>query len=197
MSEDSKTSGQPDPAGGNDQEQSKDSVQYATYARVLSEKKSEQAKRQALESQLKELSEKKLAEDNQFKDLYEKAKKERDEYSASLSQTKKQFAYQMFEKEAKQVAISMGVRPEAADDFIKVADFQGVEIDPDNFTVDQERLKEAVARTQKVKGYLFKDKAPSSPKDVTPGTGGNISGKTVGEMSSAEIEKLIKSGAYN
>lgn len=195
MSEDSKTSGQTASASGTEQD-GKDSVQYSTYAKVLSEKKNEQAKRQALEAQLKELTEKKLAEDSQFKELYEKKKREADELADSLKKTKNQFAYQLFEKEAKRVAVEMGVRPEAADDFIKVADFQGVEIDPETFSVDPERLKEAVARTQKVKGYLFKEKAASSTKDVTPG-GAGIPSKPIQEMTPAEIEKLLKSGAFN
>ena len=195
MSEDSKTSGHPDQASG-DEQGSKDTVAYSSYQKLLTEKKAEKAKREAMEAQLRDLQEKALAEQSQFKELYEKTKQEKDQLVDSLKKTKSQFAYQLFEKEAKRVAVEMGVRPEAADDFIKVADFQGVEVDPETFTVDPDRLKEAVARTQKSKGYLFKEKSAASPKDVTLGNGA-IPSKPISELSSSDIEKLLKSGAFN
>lgn len=200
MSDIKETSGQPDHAAGGDgqetgaQQNSNDFVKRDSFLKALAEKKSAQAKANELAAKLKEFEEKELATSNQFQELAAKRSKEAEELKQKLDKQNKVFAYKVFEKEAKTKALEMGANPKALDALIKSGDFSEVEIDYENFEVNQEQLANAIARMQKENEFFF-TKTAKTPKDVQLSNSLPTS-KPLSEMSSSEIEKLLKSGAF-
>lgn len=168
MSESKDASGVDQAASGSD-----DKVQYDTYKKVLSEKKSLQSKFESMASELEQLKSEKLNlegnKDKIIEELSGRVKKAEDGWK----QSSKAFANKVFEKEAKAVALQLGADPMFVDDLIAVGKtnkvFDAVEI-KDDFTVDEGSLKEVFARMQKEKPIFFKNQAKPT-KDVHVGHG--------------------------
>lgn len=186
MSADQNPSGNPAVASG---EGGKDSVSYDSFQKVLAEKKAEQEKRRQLEAQLAEKEQAALAEQGKWKELAEKAQADLKVEREKTTKVVKTFGQELFTKEAKQVALQLGVNQSALDDLIKVGDWSGIEIGED-LKLDQDKIKESILKLQKDKPYFF-TKSASAPRDVNLSSGG-VSGKSVDQMSREEIAAALK-----
>jgi hypothetical protein len=194
MEEVKETSGQPDQVAGGDAQENGDKVSHVSYLEAVKEKKGWQAKARAAEAKLRELEEKELAQSNQFKELADKKAKEAGEWKQKFEGATKKYAYTIFEQAAKSEALKMGANEKALEALIKAGDWSNVEIDYENMSVNGEQLKQALADMSKKYDFFFSKKA-SAPRDVQVGNNSPV-GKSLSELSTSEIEKILKSGAY-
>jgi sugar-specific transcriptional regulator TrmB len=158
----------------------KDKVAYETYQRILNEKKAEQQKRQELESKFGEL-EKKLSDieaeklkASGDKDALIKSLEDRVKASESkLTTESTKFKLAKVVSTFREVATKEGCQN--VDDLQKLyADsFKSVKVDPLNFDVDPESVKEIVSVAKAKSSYLFKAQAPKID-DVNLGGNGNL-----------------------
>jgi len=186
MSAEQNPSGNPSVASG---EAGKESVSYESFQKVLAEKKAAQEKQRQYEAKLAELEQASLAEQGKWKELAEKAQIELKAEREKATKIVKTFGQELFSREAKNVALQMGVIPQAVDDVLKVGDWTNIEISED-FRIDQEKIKESILKLQKEKSYLFAKQA-TAPKDVNLSQGG-VAGKSVEQMSREEIAAALK-----
>lgn len=164
MSEvDKGTSGAPDESSAQIQE-SKDTVQYDTYRKVLAEKKALQAKLAEIDAQNKQSEQAKLEEQGKLKEVNDALRKEAEQLKKSLKEKDFKYGSKVLTQEIKSVAKSLGASEDALDDIVKIGDWATVEI-TDDFEVKQESVKDILAGMQKSKPYLFKTSKPA-PNDL-------------------------------
>jgi DNA gyrase/topoisomerase IV subunit A len=186
--------GTPNTPGGEGSESGKKNVvAYESYQKLLDEKKRAQEKLEEFEKLEKERAEKLLAEQGKFQELLDAKEKELKSLKDDTLKTKMTFGKKTFESETKAVALSMGVNPEAIDDFIKVGDWSEVKVN-DDFTIDQEQIKASIAKMQQLKPFYFQ-KNVSAPKDIHVAGSSPVGGKSVKEMTRDELVAHIKSMA--
>lgn len=195
MSEnDQSPSGTPDNSSGGTQGGGNNSVSYESHQKLLAEKKAAQKKLEELEAREKEREEKALQEQGKHKELLEAREKENKQLKEDLQKSRLTFGRQAFESAAKSMALELGANPEALDDLIKVGDWSSVTVG-DNYQVNKEELKAALAGMQEKKPFYF-TKSPKPPKDINLGGGG---GSPVGvsdfdKLSADEIVQMAREG---
>jgi hypothetical protein len=190
MSESKETSGQPDQKASGENQEGANLVSYDTHRKLLGEKKALQAKLAEFEMREKEKEQELLAEQGKWKELAEEKGKKLSESEKKYNEALKTFGRQVFVKEAKAVALQLGADPQGVDDLIKVGDWSSVEIG-DDFKVNEQQLKESIARMQKEKPLFFK-KQVSAPKDVNASADLMLEGKDSDKIN-YELE-LLKLG---
>lgn len=172
------------------QQPKKDMVSYETYRRTVGEVKALKAKLAELQAQREAEEQARLAEQGKWKEkaeLLEKALREKEQKFESAVNS---FAKKIFTESAKQVALQVGVRKEAIDDVLKVADFSDVEIGED-FTVNQDQLRMRLEELAKQKPWFFeKPKAQVNP--VLPSTQAPLVTKKLEDLSWEELRALAK-----
>lgn len=168
----------------------KDMVAYETYRRTVGEVKALKAKLAELQAQREAEEQQRLAEQGKWKEkaeLLERALKEKDQKFETVVNN---FAKKIFTESAKQVAMQVGVRKEAIDDVLKVADFSDIEIGED-FSVNQEQLKSKLEELSKQKPWFFEKQKPQvSP--VLPSTQAPLVTKKLEDLSWEELRALAK-----
>lgn len=183
-------SGQPDSSSGQNQE-SKDTVQYDTYRKVLSEKKALQNKLAEFEAAQKASEQTKMEEQGKLKELSEALRKENEGLKKSLKDKDYKYGYHVLSNEIKSVAKSLGANDDALEDVVKLGDWTTVEITED-FAVKTDTVKEALLNMQKSKPYLFKSSKPA-PNDL-PLNSGKPTGSgsfDVKKLKQDDLKKLL------
>lgn len=176
-------------AASGDQGKEKDVVAYATYSKTVSEAKKLRDEVAALRAKETEREQSALSEQGKYKEALEAETKRRKDVETKLADKDKTYARQIFTKEAKSVALQMGAKPEALDDIVKVGNWSDIEIDQETFTINQEQLKDSMAKLQKDKPFFFGNTA-TSPKTVQTGAASRAVGEsktTSKELTKAEI----------
>lgn len=188
------TSGQPDLVVGDTNQESggKDTVAYETYRKTVGEVKALKAKLSEFMAKETEREQATLAEQGKYKEALDSASKRVKDLETALDTKTKIFGRQVFTKEAKSVALQMGVRQEALDDIVKIGDWSGVEVD-EEFNINQTQLKDAISKLSKEKPYFFQ-KSATSPKDVNPTNSSALVGnkKNPVDMSRDDLMKAIR-----
>lgn len=176
---------------GDESDKSKDTVQYSTYSKLLSEKKKMQAEFMDLKAKLEEREQTELSEKGEIKKAYEKLAAQYSELKASRENDHKAFATKALKSEFRALASQMGARPEFLDDLFVIGKGYLSDLEfGEGYEVPQEHLKTALAKLQKDKSIFF-GKSAVAPKDVNPGHGGPAT-KSLEDMSPAEIEAFAK-----
>jgi len=168
---------------------SSDSVKYETYSRAIGEIKALKAKLNEFQAKEHEREQTVLAEQGKYKEALEGVLKSKREIEDALKAKDAAYAKTIFQKEVKQLALTMGARKEALDDIVKVGDWSSVEID-ESFNLNTEQLKTQIANLAKSKPYFFATGA-QKPGDVHLSAGTFSGEKPVKELTKDElIEKL-------
>lgn len=174
------------------EEQKKDFVSYDTYRRAVGEVKALKAKLNELLAQKEAEEQQRLAEQGRWKEkaeLLEKTLREKDERLNNIVST---FARRVFEESAKQVAQEVGVRKEAVQDVLRVADFSDIEVTED-FTVNQQQLRSKLESLAKEKPWFFEQKKPQVPSATPFVTDASMVGtRKLEDLSWDELRALAK-----
>lgn len=142
----------------------KDTVQYETYKKVLSEKKALQAKLEEFNATVKAGEQAKLEEQGKLKELNDALRRESEALKKTVKEKDFKYGSKVLKQEIKSVAKSLGAQEETLEDIYKLGDWTTVEI-TDDFEVKQESVKDALTEMLKAKPYLFKTSKPA-PNDL-------------------------------
>lgn len=167
-------------------------VSYETYRRAVGEVKQLKQKLNELLAQKEAEEQARLAEQGKWKEKAELLERSLKEKENKFSEVVNQFAKRIFTESAKQVAAQVGVKKEAIDDVLKVADFSDVEIGED-FSIDSNKLKAKFEELAKHKPWYFEHK--SEPIKTLPSLNANISDgqkKNLADLSWDELKQLAK-----
>jgi hypothetical protein len=169
---------------------SSDSVKYETYSRAIGEIKALKAKLNEFQAKEHEREQTVLAEQGKYKEALEGALKSKREIEEALKAKDAAYARTIFQKEVKQLALTMGARKEALEDIVKVGDWSSVEID-ESFNLNTEQLKTQLANLAKSKPYFFTTGA-QKPGDVHLSAGAFSGEKPAKDLSKDEIINKLK-----
>ena len=176
--------------GAGSKDSSSDSVKYETYSRAIGEIKALKAKLNEFQAKEHEREQTVLAEQGKYKEALEGALKSKREIEEALKAKDAAYARTIFQKEVKQLALTMGARKEALEDIVKVGDWSSVEID-ESFNLNTEQLKTQLANLAKSKPYFFTTGA-QKPGDVHLSAGAFSGEKPAKELSKDEIIEKLK-----
>lgn len=187
MSDDKGASGADSQAGG-ETEKADDKVAFATYSKILSEKKKRDAEVAELKAQLDSISQKEMESQGKFKEMNDTLKKQVAEKDAKLKNMFQEFGTKTlkgsFHAEAK------GAGCVDADALYKLVDLSDVEIAED-FSFNSDQLKTLITESQKSRPYLFK-KDVVNHKDAAPNGGNNSSaGFDIKKLGGQDLQKLL------
>ncbi len=189
-----------DSAGGTDQEVQngskaggKDSVSYDTYKKTLSEAKKLREQLRSmddLQARLKELEQEKLGSEGKKDEVISSLKAELDKTSKEKKQVFQKFAYRSLGEQVRVEAMKQGCVDATA--LMKLADLSEVEIDPDTFEADKDRLAEIVTGMKSTNPYLFSKSAPRINANLPNGEQ-NVDKKAIDfkKMTAAEITEWL------
>lgn len=178
-------------AGENDDEEQ---VSYATYKKLLDQRKADrerarelQAKLDAAEAERGDAEKARLAEQQRFKELYEAEKKRAEELNGKLS-SMTQAQIEARKREALKAELG-GVRK---DDYLKFADMSAIQVNEDG-TVDTDAVKAAAAKFREAYPELVTAKSNSRPLPNEAAAGYQPpKPKTPAEMTQAELREHLK-----
>lgn len=161
------------------------------YEGILSELKSERAKRRELEEKVQATEAERLLEQGKLKEYAETLKAQADKLQNELKSVKSNYAFTTVKSQIERKAVELGCVD--ADLLMKAIDLDKVQVD-DTFTVDTQSLGEVLEGVRKTKPYLFKQEGPKL-RDGVPGTVG-VGGKPdFAKMTKQQIiEFAMKSG---
>ena len=187
MSTENKVSDQLDQ--GSAEIEKKDTVAFATYSKLLSEKKTRDKEVAEYKAQLESIAQKELAAQGKFKEINDTLKKQLAEKDGKLKSMFQEFGSKTLKSKFELEAKSAGcVDPDA---LYKLVDLAAVEIGED-FNFDQEQLKTVLSESQKARPYLFK-KDVVQTKDATPNAGNKAGAGeiNVNKMNHDDLKKLL------
>jgi hypothetical protein len=190
MEETNVVSGHQVEGGAGNKDSSSDSVKYETYSRAIGEIKALKAKLNEFQAKEHEREQTVLAEQGKYKEALEGALKSKREIEEALKAKDAAYARTIFQKEVKQLALTMGARKEALEDIVKVGDWSSVEID-ESFNLNTEQLKTQLANLAKSKPYFFTTGA-QKPGDVHLSAGAFSGEKPAKDLSKDEIINKLK-----
>lgn len=168
------------------------SVSYETYRRAIGEIKSLKSKLNELLSEKEQQEAARLAEQGKWKERAELLEKQLQEKEQRFQSAVSQFAKRIFTESAKQAALRSGVRKEALDDVLKVADFSDVEVKED-FTFDESLLETKFRELAKSKPWFFEKPRPQvTPILPSTSDAGTSSTKPLEALSWDELKQLAK-----
>jgi len=138
------------------------SVSYDSYAKLLGEKKSKDAKLNELQQRLDAVENERLAEQGKFKELnvklMEEKKQLQDQFGSKLKNVGMTICKQQFAMEAARLGCVN------TDDAFALFDLNKYEIG-DDFRIKDDELKAALSEMQRTKSYLFRGTA-QAPRDL-------------------------------
>jgi hypothetical protein len=190
MEETNVVSGHQVEGSAGNKDSSSDSVKYETYSRAIGEIKALKAKLNEFQAKEHEREQTVLAEQGKYKEALEGALKSKREIEDALKAKDAAYAKTIFQKEVKQLALTMGARKEALEDIVKVGDWSSVEID-ESFNLNTEQLKTQLANLAKSKPYFFTTGA-QKPGDVHLSAGAFSGEKPAKDLSKDEIINKLK-----
>lgn len=171
MSESTKAGGQDLSVGDtenqvNNQEQIReDKVAYETYKKTVAAEKKAKEEARELKAKLQQYEQAELESKGKQAELIDNLRKQIAEENKKRESMLRDFAYQSLNKAVENEAMSQGCVDTEA--LIKLMDVSAIEV-KDDFTVNTEDVKRAIADIKSKKQYLFEKKV-SKIADVTPG----------------------------
>lgn len=176
-------------ASGSDE--SKDTVAYESYQKVLSEKKNVQAKMSEYEKELQALREEKLAREGKNEELIQTYKKKYEEASKKLEDTNKQYAWSTLTGSIKREALKQGCTdPDKLIRLMDDDDLRSIEVG-ENFKINKDSLTSVIEKSKKDNHFLFKSTPPLAANG-NPTTKIEKKTKSLKDMSREELENLYK-----
>ena len=188
MVDDTSASGANGEAGSNADDKKDEKVAFATYSKLLSEKKKRDAEIADYKSKLEAIEQQALQDQGKYKELNETLKKQVAEKDTRIKTMFQEFGTKTlktrFEAEAKNLGC---VDPDA---LYKLVDLEQVEIN-DDFSFNPDQLKNVLSESQKSRAYLFK-KDVVNAKDASPSGGNNSNaGFDVSKLNGKDLQKLL------
>lgn len=187
MSETTTDSVQSPEVGDQGEKNTKDTVQYDTYQRVLSEKKKRDQEVKDLRTKLNEFETNSLEAKGELQKLNDQLKKQVSELNMEKDRLSKSFAWNSVQSQIKAVAAQSGCVDMEA--LVKLGDWSTVEVDQD-FKVDESQVKMAIETSQKKYPYLFKKQVPGvkdkSPSNSDPSS--HLSKKDLTKLSAEQLK---------
>ena len=178
-------SGIPEQASGTPEKN--DKVSYESYQKVLSEKKSVQAKLAEMEAYKNQIEQEKLEAEGKWKELAQTNKKLAEEFKDKNFKLVKNVADKTIKSQFKSISEKLGcVDPELA---YMACSFEDLEVSED-FELDQLKLESKIQDLTKSKPHLFK-KDFKIPQDVIPKDKVGVE-KSESEMSVTELLNKYK-----
>lgn len=173
---------------GSAESEKKDSVAYATYSKLLGEKKKKDSEIAEMRAKLDAIEQEKMESQGKFKEQNELLKKQLVDSNNKLKNMFQEFGAKTlkgkFEAEAKNAGCV------DSDALYKLVDLSGVEIN-DDFSFDADQLKSVISEAQKSRGYLFK-KEVSKVNDAAPNSNKQHTGAIdVKSLKGDELKKLL------
>jgi hypothetical protein len=154
--------------------------------RVLSEKKKEQAQRRELESRLQLLEQEKLEAEGKKEELIKALRTQVKDLSVKLNETKATYAERVVRDQIGLRAKELGCLD--SDLLTKAINFDTLEVNEDNFSVDPQSLEAQLEGIRKTKPFLFKSVGPAI-RDGVPSKSGSTSGAGL-DLSKMTTEQL-------
>lgn len=173
------------------QENKNDSVAYDSYKKLLSEKKSVQAKAREMEERLKFLEQEKQQAEGNKDDVINSLRKELNETKDTLNKTKRTYAYTSIEDQIKAKATQEGcVDPSALVRLLDSEDVKSVDVG-DDFRVNSDDLARLIDKAKKQTEHigLFKKKDIQVHDVKTPY---RPASKGIDDMSTDELKELAR-----
>lgn len=134
----------------------KNQVAYESYQKVLSEKKSAQAKAEAALARAEELENENLSRTGKQDELIEKYKKQISELEGNLTKTKQSYGWNTVKSELSRIAQLEGcTNPDKLIKLMSDDDLNAIEVG-ENFAIDTESVKKVIERNKKDNHFLFK-----------------------------------------
>jgi len=187
MGADTKVSDQPEVLSEDIGEKKDDKVAFATYQKVLSEKKKRDAEVSEYKAKLDAIEQEKLEVQGKHKEVIEAQRKALAEKDAKIKNMFQEFGTKTLKGSFDSEAKSLGcVNPE---DLYKLVDLSAVEIGED-FSFNPDQLKSLITDAQKTRPYLFK-KDVVHAKDATPGSGNKPTNFEVSKLGQQDLQKLL------
>lgn len=149
VEQDQKASGEPS---------KEDKVAYATYQKVLGEKKRKDQELEQALNKLKEFEQKDLEAKGKDKELIEALRKEKAITEEKLMKTVQTFANKSVSQQIANEAIKHGCVD--TDLLMKAIDSKAMQFDEETFSVNPEDLKREVEKVMKAKPFLFNKSGP-------------------------------------
>lgn len=146
-----------DPAGGEGQKP-KDTVAYDSYKKVLSEKKKTQSERDEFARKLKEYEDKELTAQGKSTELVESLRGQLKEKEEKLNKVVGNFAHRSVASVIAAEATKHGCVD--VDLLMKAGDFSGLEVNPEDFSVNPDDMKRFFDTTMAKHPMLFRKGAP-------------------------------------
>lgn len=189
MTENEMPSGHDSAAGGGAEAGSKDTVSYASYQKLLGEKKAMQAKVEEFSKRMEAIEAEKLESAGKLKELNDHLKKQLTEKEALLNKATKTFGEKVLKNSFVAKAKELGcVSP---DDLWNLTDKSGIEIGAD-YSFKEEDLVSVIQQKQKEKSFLFQKEAVA-PRDGTPVSKvGSPVAKPLADKSPEELVAMLK-----
>ena len=171
--------------GGEIQDENKDTVSYETFQRVLKESKSVKAKLREAEERIRSLDEVRSSKGDP-----DSQKKAYEAERAKLQSMAEMLVTKSVRQDFESVARRLGcVDPSVLSTVVDLSQFS---VDQDSLKADEQQMEIVVKDELRRRPYLFS----SEKKNVPPMNPGNTnyrdSGKSLGEMTMAELESEYK-----
>lgn len=137
-------------------------VSYDSYAKLLGEKKSKDAKLNELQQRLDAVENERLAEQGKYKELNAKLMEEKKQLADSFGGKLKNVGMTICKQQFAMEAARLGCVN--TDDAFALFDLNKYEIG-DDFRIKDDELKAALSEMQRTKSYLFRGNA-QAPRDL-------------------------------
>lgn len=181
-------------AGGENQtdNKNKDSVSYESHKRLLAEKKKLQAERDEAAKKLADIETEKLQaagkQDEVITNLKAEKKKVEDQFLNVIGNFAQKTVESALEAEAaKHGCVDVGLLK-------KAVDLGEIDVNKEDFSVDQEGLKKAIQAAQAKHPYLFKKAGPQFA-DATPGNknkpGEQFTAAKLKDLKGKQLQELL------
>lgn len=162
----------------------KDGVDYAEKWRQASaEAANYRKKMSAYKQELEEQRNQELEAQGKYKEMYEQVQQKYESLRTGVKQGLKVQAL-------KDQLVKEGINPRYLDKAVKVADLDGIELDPEGFQPDPTQVKH-VASTLKEEFDVFFGKRFVAPKDGVPGSPASDK-RSLKDLSDKELDQLFR-----
>lgn len=177
-----------------DQPQTKDSVSYETYKRVVSEAKKAKEMAAQLKAEREADEQARMAEQSKWKELAEKLQKDLKQKEDEIKRKDAFVIQNNLKQTIGRYAKEMGANDDAVDEIFVVAKskelLKDIEVGSD-YSVNADQVKSALAEMQKKSPWFF-SKQVAAPKDINPGS--KPSGLNSKDLEKLSIDELIELG---
>lgn len=162
----------------------KEGVDYAEKWRQASAEAAQYRKKMsAYKQELEQQRNQELEAQGKYKEMYEQVNQKYESLKTGVKQGLKVQAL-------KDQLVKEGINPKYLDKAVKVADLDGIELDPEGYQPDETQVKHVVS-TLKEEFDVFFGKQLVAPKDGVPGSPASDK-KDLKSMSDEELDKLFR-----